>query len=693
VRRATVHTLVVLGTALAGIGLFAGAAMGGVSVIEDEVFFTLTAPGATDVYLVGDFNNWNATVEKMRRSGDTFEISLFLVEGSYRYKFVVDGTWIVDPDNPGDAAKGSPLVLVERPAGLMLLTSVPEEEEAAPAVTPWFRYVGQGRWNAPDDKTFRDDHLVNLGVDIRREKLRGRALLQWSEGWWTRYDAGDDVILDRGFIGTDVGGLSLDAFTDDDVVWTSSDPVALVGEVGVFDYNAGYRRNGASADYRLAEPIHVRGFYADDTGVLTTDRPAIPTSELAGGSDADTTAYAIDANAADSDVLALELHIDTREFQVGIVTRRHDGRYPGTMAEVSVSDSAAVVFDTRQDTDATFYWLRASKLLPVGLSLGYGRGHGEIRQITREEQPLSPPRDLVTTQLSQAWNHSVRYQTSNRFYVGVDRARGPAAGTLEWDRVTWEFDGAVFDPSEATVDRVTFDFDWTETQWTAGCWLQYTRTDYGDTPSALLVDSPLLNVWLDWRDKFTVPNIVGIGDQSYTDLELTGAWYPRRSPARGDTVVAYAPRSWPDDGRWTPPFVRVSVGTTTRRFFDALHYNRARLSAAYVFDRGIYAMADGRVAGYDVEAWGGKETFVSGYLEAGYLYRWFNVNLGWGFDPVVFDPVVSDYMDIGRERVLRGSLSGGVTRDDAAAIGRELLSLEQLLQNVQTIKLEVVVYF
>jgi hypothetical protein len=84
---------------------------------------------------------------------------------------------------------------------------------------------------------------------------------------------------------------------------------------------------------------------------------------------------------------------------------------------------------------------------------------------------------------------------------------------------------------------------------------------------------------------------------------------------------------------------------------------------------------------------------VSGYVEAGYLYRWFNVNLGWGFDPVVFDPVVSDYMDIGRTEVLRRSLEDGVTRDDAAAIGRELLSLEELMQNVQTIKLEVVVYF
>ena len=88
-----------------------------VSVDLDEVTFTLRAPGASEVYLVGDFNNWNPTVERMPREGDVFSISLFLVEGVYRYKFVVDGRWISDPDNPGDPEKGSPLVLTERSIG------------------------------------------------------------------------------------------------------------------------------------------------------------------------------------------------------------------------------------------------------------------------------------------------------------------------------------------------------------------------------------------------------------------------------------------------------------------------------------------------------------------------------------------------------------------------------------------------
>ncbi|MDH5628491.1 MAG: glycogen-binding domain-containing protein, partial [Candidatus Krumholzibacteria bacterium] len=86
-----------------------------VRVDQDEVIFTLQAPGAKDVYLVGDFNQWNPTVEPMDRDGDRFEVGLFLVAGNYRYKFVVDGETITDPDNPGRSPdKGSPLSLVER---------------------------------------------------------------------------------------------------------------------------------------------------------------------------------------------------------------------------------------------------------------------------------------------------------------------------------------------------------------------------------------------------------------------------------------------------------------------------------------------------------------------------------------------------------------------------------------------------
>jgi len=66
------------------------------------VKFTLTSPKARYVYVVGDFNNWslndNSRLEDNREG--RWQKSYTLKPGKYRYKFVVDGRWIHDPDNP-----------------------------------------------------------------------------------------------------------------------------------------------------------------------------------------------------------------------------------------------------------------------------------------------------------------------------------------------------------------------------------------------------------------------------------------------------------------------------------------------------------------------------------------------------------------------------------------------------------------
>ena len=68
---------------------------------EDGVMFSFHAPDAQAVFLAGDFNNWNAQDLAMTRqdSGD-WTISVSLDPGTYEYKFIADGNWLEDPDNP-----------------------------------------------------------------------------------------------------------------------------------------------------------------------------------------------------------------------------------------------------------------------------------------------------------------------------------------------------------------------------------------------------------------------------------------------------------------------------------------------------------------------------------------------------------------------------------------------------------------
>jgi hypothetical protein len=85
-----------------------------VEVDEEEVIFRLADPGASRVTLMGDFNNWNPTMDSMVRRGGYWEVRLYLVPGRYRYAFVVDGEASADPDNPNrDDAGNSFFIFVE----------------------------------------------------------------------------------------------------------------------------------------------------------------------------------------------------------------------------------------------------------------------------------------------------------------------------------------------------------------------------------------------------------------------------------------------------------------------------------------------------------------------------------------------------------------------------------------------------
>jgi hypothetical protein len=64
--------------------------------------FALVAPGATNVSIVGDFNNWNpsATPLRVTHDGRTWLVEMPLSAGRHVYAFVVDGDLVADPSAP-----------------------------------------------------------------------------------------------------------------------------------------------------------------------------------------------------------------------------------------------------------------------------------------------------------------------------------------------------------------------------------------------------------------------------------------------------------------------------------------------------------------------------------------------------------------------------------------------------------------
>ncbi|HEU4473139.1 MAG TPA: glycogen-binding domain-containing protein [Flavisolibacter sp.] len=66
----------------------------------NKVFYANGFTGAKKVYLSGSFNGWRPRELEMMRSGNGWELPLYLAEGTHMYKFVADGRWFADENNP-----------------------------------------------------------------------------------------------------------------------------------------------------------------------------------------------------------------------------------------------------------------------------------------------------------------------------------------------------------------------------------------------------------------------------------------------------------------------------------------------------------------------------------------------------------------------------------------------------------------
>jgi hypothetical protein len=113
-------TSALLAAGLVGIGVLAGvlaqnrdgrapvgqrpvAAVPQLPVSDTIVKFVFFAPQASEVAVVGDFNDWDTTKTPMERAakGGLWTVAMPLTPGRHLYSFVVDGTiWTTDPGAP-----------------------------------------------------------------------------------------------------------------------------------------------------------------------------------------------------------------------------------------------------------------------------------------------------------------------------------------------------------------------------------------------------------------------------------------------------------------------------------------------------------------------------------------------------------------------------------------------------------------
>ena len=65
-----------------------------------RIIFSFMAPRASEVSVVADFNNWQPGSHPMKKDRHGhWTRTVFLLPGTYEYKFYVDGAWKVDERN------------------------------------------------------------------------------------------------------------------------------------------------------------------------------------------------------------------------------------------------------------------------------------------------------------------------------------------------------------------------------------------------------------------------------------------------------------------------------------------------------------------------------------------------------------------------------------------------------------------
>jgi len=100
---------------------------------DGVVRFLYVDASATEVYVVGDWNGWSPTATPLDRLGEgSWVAEVFLDSGTYEYKLLVDGNWVVDAYNPEVSSSGNSVVRIgagmTTPPAPIRTTELPLEE-------------------------------------------------------------------------------------------------------------------------------------------------------------------------------------------------------------------------------------------------------------------------------------------------------------------------------------------------------------------------------------------------------------------------------------------------------------------------------------------------------------------------------------------------------------------------------------
>ncbi len=271
-----------------------------VDLDDEEVVFRLKGRPAGKFFLVGDFNGWNPTIDRMAGREDVFEIRLFLLPGRYRYRFIVDGVSIPDPDNEHRGPAGhSFFILVERDGVFRIVFSEDACIAAAAA-------SDEAALSGNVDMVIGPGGGALYGLARVDGSIEGGATAYMESGLEYRAPEGETWCGD-GFLvkasaryGMERGAI--EAFSRS-VCLSSGDPLSIFGAVGPFEYPLGLFCRGIMYEGKPVFGIGTRLFYA---GRINGYRTGLETE----GRSVDSLSLFRDRDLTDSDLLGVRVGLN-----------------------------------------------------------------------------------------------------------------------------------------------------------------------------------------------------------------------------------------------------------------------------------------------------------------------------------------------------------------------------------------------
>jgi len=231
--------------------------LGAVKNSPSGIEFIYDAPSASEIFLAGSFNDWNVGKNRMIKGSDEiWKITLKLQEGSYTYKFIVDGSWNFDQDNPDtedDGYGGANSVIEVDSSGKLVLkgntgeTFIGIKSNFNPKVYFTGRYYTINRFQNNEKPRYelnKPEHDVNFGIKVKLNKnFEGFTMLNVNNNnentdmWKTHLN------YKRSYLKLNTEYFDLKAF-DDIGVTTLEDPLHILGSEGKDNYDFGYGFRG-----------------------------------------------------------------------------------------------------------------------------------------------------------------------------------------------------------------------------------------------------------------------------------------------------------------------------------------------------------------------------------------------------------------------------------------------------------------